>query len=79
MCVMRSTDESIIWLTISQMVYNRNGRLLYNLFDFHKVENHLYLHHIKKPFVKMSSVHLEYCKLGFTLLKTQLLFGIRKK
>ena len=37
------TEGSIIWPTISLMVFIRNGLLLFNLSDYHKVQKIVYL------------------------------------
>nr|ABD65037.1 hypothetical protein 26.t00094 [Brassica oleracea] len=67
-----SIEENIIWLTISPMVFIRNGQLLSNLFQYHKVRKRFYLLNIKKLPEKMSSVLLESCKLALPLLKNPL-------
>ena len=61
------------------MVYIQNRRLLFNLSDYHKVPNILYLLKPKNPFEKMLSVHLGSCKLGSPLLKILLIYGIKTK
>ena len=58
-----STDTNTVWLTISRMVFIQTGLLLSNLFDNRKIRKHPYLLHVKKVFVKMSSVLLGSCKL----------------
>ena len=58
----------IIWLAISPMIFIRTGKLLSNLFHFHKLRKHPYLLHYKNLSVKMSSVLLESCKLDLPLL-----------
>uniref|UniRef100_A0A0D2ZXA3 Uncharacterized protein n=1 Tax=Brassica oleracea var. oleracea TaxID=109376 RepID=A0A0D2ZXA3_BRAOL len=74
-----SMEESIIWLTISLMVFIRNGQLLSNLFQYHKGRKRLYLLSIKKLSEKMSSVLLESYKLALPSLKIHHFFGISSK
>ena len=66
-------------VTISLMVFIRNGQLLSNLFQYHKGRKRDYLLNIKKLSEKMSSVLLESCKLALPLLKIQHFFGIKSK
>uniref|UniRef100_A0A0D3BVE3 DDE Tnp4 domain-containing protein n=1 Tax=Brassica oleracea var. oleracea TaxID=109376 RepID=A0A0D3BVE3_BRAOL len=66
-----STDTSMIWRTTSPTVYIQSGLPLSNPSLFLKVQRTCYLQNIKKPPEKMSSVHLESCKLVLQLLETR--------
>ena len=77
--ISRSTEESTIWLTISPMVFIKNGQLLSNLFQYLKGRKQFYLRNVKKLSEKMSSVLSEFCKLDLPLLKIQHFLGIKSR
>ncbi|XP_018458072.2 uncharacterized protein LOC108828914 [Raphanus sativus] len=51
-----STEGNTVWLTFLPMIFIRNGLLLLNLSDSHKVKNNLYLLPSKNPCERMLSV-----------------------
>nr|VDD12167.1 unnamed protein product [Brassica oleracea] len=68
-----------IWHIISRMVYIRNGRLLFNLSDYHKVRNIHYLLKPRNQFEKMLSVPSESYKLDLPLSEIRQSYGIKRK